>query len=180
MPGKMNHILVTGNLVSKEMLEYLKGLAPNVHVVRGDFDEFGSFPETEVVQIGEFKIGLCHGHQVIPWGDDESLAILQRKLDVDILVTGHTHKNATKEYEGRWFINPGSITGAYTGTHNESVPSFILMAMQGKKVVNFVYELVTVDGKETAEVHKVGPRNPAGLGRTHPPSPLRAHPPTLG
>lgn len=29
--------------------------------------------------------------QVVPWGDKEALAILQRQLDVDILVTGHTH-----------------------------------------------------------------------------------------
>ena len=29
--------------------------------------------------------------QVVPWGDKEALAILQRQMDVDILVTGHTH-----------------------------------------------------------------------------------------
>ena len=29
--------------------------------------------------------------QVVPWGDRDALAILQRKLDCDILVTGHTH-----------------------------------------------------------------------------------------
>ncbi len=46
----------------------------------------------QVVTVGDFRIGLCHGHQVVPWGDSEALAILQRKLDVDILVTGHTHE----------------------------------------------------------------------------------------
>jgi hypothetical protein len=30
--------------------------------------------------------------QVVPWGDKEALAILQRQLGVDILVTGHTHE----------------------------------------------------------------------------------------
>ena len=30
--------------------------------------------------------------QVVPWGDMESLALLQRRLNVDILVSGHTHK----------------------------------------------------------------------------------------
>lgn len=45
----------------------------------------------QVVPIGDFRIGLCHGHQVVPWGDREALALLQRKLDCDILVTGHTH-----------------------------------------------------------------------------------------
>lgn len=32
--------------------------------------------------------------QVVPWGDKDALAILQRKLDCDILVTGHTHVSA--------------------------------------------------------------------------------------
>jgi hypothetical protein len=43
--------------------------------------------------------------------------MLQRQLDVDILVTGHTHKNEVLELgDGKWLINPGSITGAYGGT----------------------------------------------------------------
>jgi vacuolar protein sorting-associated protein 29 len=88
-------------------------LAPNVHVVRGDFDDDTSFPDSKVIQIGQFKIGLIHGHQIVPWGDAHSLAMIQRQLDVDILITGNTHRNEVNEYEGKWFINPGSITGAY-------------------------------------------------------------------
>ena len=64
--------------------------------------------------VGQFRIGLCHGHQLIPWGDTESLALLQRQLDVDILITGHTHKFEAYESDGHFFINPGSATGAYT------------------------------------------------------------------
>ena len=41
-----------------------RALAPNFHLVRGDFDENANFPETKVVQVGQFKIGLVHGHQV--------------------------------------------------------------------------------------------------------------------
>ena len=64
-----------------------------MHAVKGDFDELPSLSETKVVQIGNFKIGLIHGHQVIPWGDLEALASVQRQLDVDILISGHTHQN---------------------------------------------------------------------------------------
>ena len=49
-----------------------------MHIVRGDFDEQSNFPETKVVQIGQFKIGLVHGHQVVPWGDPLALAQVQR------------------------------------------------------------------------------------------------------
>lgn len=39
VPGRIHHILVTGNLCTKESFDYLKSLASDVHVVRGDFDE---------------------------------------------------------------------------------------------------------------------------------------------
>lgn len=29
---------------------------------------------------------------MVPWGDPQALSMLQRKLDVDILITGHTHE----------------------------------------------------------------------------------------
>ena len=98
-------------------------------------------PETKVIQIGQFKIGLIHGHQIVPWGDAHSLAIIQRQLDVDILISGNTHKNEVNEYEGKWFINPGSITGSYSTLTTDVTPSFILLAIQGSKVVTYVYEL---------------------------------------
>ena len=47
-----------------------------------------SYPEQKVVSVGQFRVGLCHGHQIVPWGDVESLSMLQRQLDVDILITG--------------------------------------------------------------------------------------------
>lgn len=140
-PGKVGYILSTGNLCTKEELDDLKALAPKVFSVKGDFDEDTTLPDTKVVTIGHFKIGLCHGHQVVPWGDAEALAMLQRELNVDILVTGHTHANSVVEYEGRYYINPGSITGAYSGTTSAVTPSFVLMAINGKKVVTYVYEL---------------------------------------
>jgi vacuolar protein sorting-associated protein 29 len=51
---------------------------------------------------------------VIPWGDKESLAMLQRQLDVDVLITGHTHQFEAFEEDNKFFINPGSATGAYS------------------------------------------------------------------
>jgi len=107
------------------------------------------FPETETVTIGELKFGLCHGHQIVPWGDTESLQNLQRKvqplslqhkptkspysvninsssasvteflsvlqLDCDVLITGHTHKFSAEVHDGKFYLNPGSATGAYNG-----------------------------------------------------------------
>jgi len=41
----------------------------------------------------------------------------------------------------KYIINPGSCTGAYSGIGGESIPSFVLMAIKGSKVVTYVYEL---------------------------------------
>mmetsp|Transcript_19337 Transcript_19337/g.21646 ORF Transcript_19337/g.21646 Transcript_19337/m.21646 type:complete len:193 (+) Transcript_19337:27-605(+) len=144
VPGKMQHVLCTGNVCSKSVEEYLRTLAGSVHIVRGDLDVasgLSELPEQKVVKIGEFRIGLCHGHQVVPWGDPESLANMQRQLDVDILITGHTHRNEVYEYEKKYIINPGSATGAYSPFATDVVPSFVLMAIKGGKVVTYVYEL---------------------------------------
>lgn len=55
------------------------------------------------------RIGLIHGHQVLPCGDHLALASIRRKLNVDILVSGHTHKNEVVEHEGFFHINPVSF-----------------------------------------------------------------------
>lgn len=112
--------------------------------IQGDQDfgaPFNEYPETKVIRIGNFRIGLSHGHQVIPWGDPEALSNLQRMLDVDILITGHTHKNSVFHYDSSYLINPGSISGAYSPFNSNVVPSFILMAIKDNKVVTYVYEL---------------------------------------
>ena len=57
--------------------------APRLPQVRGDFDDpiylpgiADSLPESKVVTVGAFKLGVCHGHQIVPWGDPESLSAL--------------------------------------------------------------------------------------------------------
>ena len=79
---------------------------------------------------------------MVPWGDVESLGLLQRQLDVDILITGHTHEFKAYKHEGRLLVNPGSATGAYSSLTYEVNPSFVLMDIDGDRVVVYVYELV--------------------------------------
>ena len=141
VPNKMKHVIVSGNVGNNEQIAELKALAPNFHMARGDFDEDTTLPDHKIITIGQFKIGLIHGHQIVPWSDHGALAMMQRQLDVDILISGHTHKQEVNHLDGKWFINPGSITGAYSSLSQEVSPSFILLAVQGNKVVTYVYEL---------------------------------------
>jgi vacuolar protein sorting-associated protein 29 len=125
-------------------MDWLYSLASsksNCHFSRGDFDEAPSLPEKKVISIGNFKIGIIHGHQVVPWGDLEALSAVQRELDCDILVSGHTHKNQIVTYDGKYFVNPGSGTGSYSALSAQNSASFILMAIQGDDVSAFIYTM---------------------------------------
>ena len=69
--------------------------------------------------------------------------MIRRKLNVDVLISGHTHKNEVVEHDGHYHINPGSITGAFSEClANDVSPSFILLAIQESKVICYVYELI--------------------------------------
>lgn len=109
VPNKMQHVICTGN-VGREQYNELCGLAPNVTAVRGDFDDDPAlpFPDVAVVQVGQFRIGVAHGHQLLPHGSQDARARMRRKLDVDIFVSGHTHRNEVVLQDGYYHINPVS------------------------------------------------------------------------
>ena len=157
VPGRIQHILCTGNLCTKESLDYLKTLASDVHIVRGEFDDNPAFPEQKVVTVGQFRIGLIHGHQVVPWGDPDVLCALQRQLDADVMISGHTHEFAAFEHENRFFINPGSITGAphpLQKSDDTVTPSFVLMDIQSGCIIIYVYQLLDGEVKVDRIEHK--------------------------
>lgn len=110
VPNKMQHVICTGN-ISREQFNELCELAPNVHVAKGNFDddETLALPEVKVVSVGEFRIGLIHGHQLMPSAvSQDAKSRMRRKLNVDILVSGHTHQNEVNLEDGYFHINPVS------------------------------------------------------------------------
>ncbi|KAG5458699.1 MAG: Metallo-dependent phosphatase-like protein, partial [Olpidium bornovanus] len=115
------------------------------------------YPNSKVTTVDSVRIGAVHGHQVIPWGDAEALSIAARQLDVDVLVTGHTHAFSAYERDGKFFVNPGSATGAFSNFTSDVTPSFVLMDVQGDNIVTYVYRLVDGEVKvEKLEYRKVG------------------------
>ena len=89
-------------------------------------------PLTKVINHGRLRMGMMHGHTLVPPGDADALLIAARQMDVDVLLwSGGSHRFEAYEMEGRFFVNPGTATGAMgTGWWEESeevVPSFVLM-----------------------------------------------------
>ncbi len=64
-------------------------------------------------------------------------------MGVDVLVSGHTHKLSVRQgAEGGLYINPGSATGCSSiGCPTKPKPSFVLIDVQGNKVVTYSYIL---------------------------------------
>ena len=150
-PNKVQHVLCLGNIGNRESYDWLKSLSNDFQSVKGDFDE-GDIPEKKVVRIGDYNIGLIHGHQVLPWGDLESLSNVQRSLGCDILLSGHTHKTNIQVKENKLYINPGSISGAFSPLIEDTIPSFILMVLQGEEAIIYLYTLN--DKNKKFEVNK--------------------------
>ena len=50
-----------------------------------------NFPLSVTVVHNPIRIGVIHGHQCIPYGDIDSLGSIARQMDVDVLISGHTH-----------------------------------------------------------------------------------------
>jgi vacuolar protein sorting-associated protein 29 len=152
IPNKLQHVLSLGNIGSRESYDWLKSLSNDFHSVKGDFDE-GDMPEKKLVTIGEFKIGLIHGHQILPWGNAEALSSIQRELDCDILLSGNTHQINVKVVDNKLFINPGSISGAFSNVVADPSPSFVLMVLQGTEAIVYLY--VLNDRTQKFDVNKI-------------------------
>jgi len=152
IPNKIQHVLSLGNIGSRESYDWLKSLSNDFHTVKGDFDE-GELPEKKVVQIGEFKIGMIHGHQVLPWGDLDALTNVQRELGCDILLSGHTHQIDIKVKDKKFYINPGSISGAFSHLIADPNPSFVLMVLQGEEAIVYLY--ILNDKSQKFELKKI-------------------------
>ena len=152
IPNKLQHVLSLGNIGSRESYDWLRSLSNDFHSVKGDYD-IDDMPEKKVVTIGDFKIGMIHGHQVLPWGNTESLSCEARQLDCDIFISGNTHQTNVKVLDNKLYLNPGSISGAFSDMIADPSPSFILMVITGTEAIIYLY--VLNDRTQKFDVNKV-------------------------
>ena len=144
---KITRIICTGNFGNMETYDWFnsllsKGREYNFHCVRNHFQEAKvSFPETTCIKSNEFKIRIINGYQVVPWGDLTALSSILKKLECDILVSGFTHVKGVYQFEGKWYINPGTITGAFSPLNNNPVPSFMILLTMEDTAILYSYEL---------------------------------------
>ena len=62
-----------------------------------------------------------------------------------MLLSGHTHDMKTSQTNGTYFMNPGSMTGAYSSLKVNAAPSFMILEFRSADIV--IYEYSLVDGE---------------------------------
>ncbi|HDM23691.1 YfcE family phosphodiesterase [archaeon] len=122
-------IICTGDFVERKVLNLLMEIAPVKYVV-GNMDYIDG-PHKLKLRIGEFTIGVIHGHGIYPRGDPEQLCEIAREMNVKVLISGHTHIPFVKLHKGILLLNPGSATGAWGGWGGSLKPSMICMTIEG-------------------------------------------------
>jgi hypothetical protein len=143
----LDFIACTGDLTKADMLEPLIATwCEKFVIVEGNMDydlrNAKHFPRTTEFDTGDFcpdaellKIGIIHGHQIARRGDEFELAAMARELDVNVLISGHTHSPDIKLHEepidGRQalLLNPGSATGAWSFVAS-MYPSYMVLDIE--------------------------------------------------
>lgn len=132
-PGKIGQTLCLGNLTDRATYEYLRTITPDLKIAKGRFDvEAAALAPAQVVTHGSLRIGFLEGFTAVAPTEMDLLLAEAHRLDVDVLCWAGTHRFDAYELEGKFFVNPGSATGAMTTGwlaegETEMVPSFCLM-----------------------------------------------------
>jgi putative phosphoesterase len=95
-------IVHAGDIGSGDVLEALAQIAP-LHAVRGNNDGdawASSLPETLTVDFG--------GRRLYVLLDVSDLRIDPRSMNIDVVVSGHSHRPRCERRNGVLFVNPGS------------------------------------------------------------------------
>ena len=98
-------ILHAGDVGGDDILDALERIAP-VRAARGNTDPPDNPRITESVDltVDGIRIHVSHGHEA---GAPTPAKLLAR-YDADLIVYGHTHKQAIVSAGGRWVVNPGA------------------------------------------------------------------------
>ncbi|KAK8817610.1 hypothetical protein WA538_004329 [Blastocystis sp. DL] len=145
IPGKFKHVLLTGNLCTERELNFFRTLCNDVVCVRGCFDEMSSTTNVVERTVCGFKIVAVSGDDMMVNATDLLLTTTAERLNCDILVYGGTHKMSVEKKGKTVFVNPGSLTGAFSSSNPSNDPSFLLLALKPDEITVFSYQMK--DGK---------------------------------
>ncbi|QNI38227.1 metallophosphoesterase family protein [Edaphobacter albus] len=127
----VEHILHAGDVGDPKILDALKEIAP-ITAIRGNVDVSGAcsaLPATEAVELGGKLFYIVHSIH--------DLDLNPKAAQIDVVVSGHTHKPIVETKHGVMYLNPGSA-----GPRRFSLPiSLALVTVNEKSVEAQIIEL---------------------------------------
>ncbi len=93
------------------------------------------------IKIKGIDVGLFHGTGIYPRGDPEKLCVLAKRMGVKLLISGHTHRMLLGRIDDVILLNPGSVTGVWSGGAATMVPSFMIQKISGNELTVRCIEL---------------------------------------
>lgn len=129
-------IMHAGDLCQLSVIRDLEKIAPVV-AVQGNMDAFNglNLSKTKITTIENVRIGLNHGN-INPRGDTQQLYYMAKELDVNVLVSGHTHVPMIEQVKDVLLVNPGSPT-----VPRLSDPSVMIIEVDGDDVEVGVFKV---------------------------------------
>lgn len=102
---------------------------PDATCIAGNCDVLG-LDSSATVSYQDVTVGMYHGSGIQPRGHRPTLAnIASEKLQVDVLIHGHTHTSMAAREHDSILINPGSCTGVGGGSASVSQPTMRTMTI---------------------------------------------------
>lgn len=98
----VDHIIHAGDIGNPDIIKRLETVAP-VSAIRGniDVDSWAAiYPETLRTRIFDLRIFVIH--------DRKDLAFSPGKTDIDLVISGHSHRASIEMGDGVLYLNPGS------------------------------------------------------------------------
>lgn len=131
-----------GDFASEEFFENdFNQKYDDFYAVKGNCDFF-EMPASEKFERDGVKFGIYHGTGIVPRGDHETLLdIAENKLNVDVLLHGHTHEQEAVQVGETVLLNPGSCTGVGGGSARGGTPTMLTIELNERLEV----ELITLE-----------------------------------
>lgn len=129
--AKTEVLVHAGDLTSRRVLKDLQSRSDELLAVKGNCDSL-KLPTSETFMLDGTNVGVYHGTGIQPRGNPDTLSkSIAEKLDVDVLIHGHTHERMARIHKDVLLVNPGSCTGVGGGTAETGTPSMAEMKIEG-------------------------------------------------
>lgn len=143
----VDHVIHAGDIGSPAVLEALKQIAP-LTVIRGNNDQEAwahDIPETTTVKLSGRRIYVLH-------------SIADLDLDpgahqIDVVISGHSHKPVIRESKGVLYLNPGSA-----GPRRFSLPISVAKLFLSGDTVRAEIVTLTVEARKAPRSRRINKR----------------------